>query len=365
MFRRVAPVGTIFLACTILAVTAEDKKEPEGDPVKREAGLLRDTWNFVSVEQGGVKQPRRKRGEELQTITIDGNKFEVKRGDTVLQTGTYTFDPAKKPKTIDLAVAEGEGKGTVRPGVYELDGDTLKLCFDPQGKKRPAGFESAAESGHTLAVLQRERKAGVDPRDASVVYAEPFQANTGFKAYNGKVYDVAALRVGPKTKVVVPDRATVVERHDQADVLLVCMEKRAFIGAHFARSVSVADYRTKMGCAAKLDKGELLIGTFGEFGFLEGSVSMRLLVFAPPKIEVEQRAGLIGGYGGRAGSERNPKAINPARDDPKPALTKSEEGKPPHWLPPAAEDGWHEIPAVADAERRVEKVEPKKEPKRE
>jgi hypothetical protein len=138
------------------------------------------------------------------------------------------------------------------------------------------------------------------------------------------------------------------------------MEKRANIRAHYPRAVSVVDYRTRMGCAVKLENGELLIGTFGEFSFLEGSVSMRLLVLVPPGVEVEQRAGLIGGYGGRAGSERDPKSINPGRGDPKPALTKSEEGTPPRWLPPTAEDGWHEIPAVADAERRVGKAGPVK-----
>src|SRR5262249_16660079 len=151
-------------------------------------------------------------------------------------------------------------------------------------------------------------KAGIDPKDASVVYDEPWQMGSGFKAYNGKAYDVAALQVEPKRKVVVPDQATVVERHDQAGVLLVYMEKRASIRAHFTRSVSIADYRKAMGCAVKLEQGALLIGTFGEFGFLEGATSMKLLVLVPPQVEVERRVGLIGGYGGRAGSERDPKA---------------------------------------------------------
>ena len=71
------------------------------------------------------------------------------------------------------------------------------------------------------------------------------------------------------------------------------MEKRASIKAHFPRSVSIAEYRKTMGCAAKLEKGALLIGTFGDFGFLEGSTSMNLLVLVPPKISVERRAGLI------------------------------------------------------------------------
>jgi hypothetical protein len=70
---------------------------------------------------------------------------------------------------------------------------------------------------------------------------------------------------------------------------------------------------------------------------------------------VDYRAGLIGGYVGRSGSERPKDAINPTRDDPTPPLTKTKEGRPDVWLPPSVEDGWHAIPAVPDIGRRVSK----------
>ena len=345
-----ASVTALFCACAVLLPTVAEEKS---DPAKKEMELLQGMWNFASVEQDGTKQPRGRRREQLQTITFQGDKFEVKRGDKVIQAGTQKVDPSKNPKTIDLQVAEGEGKGTLQQGIYERKGDTLTTCLDPQGKKRPTGLKSTKDSGYTLAVLQRERKAGVDPMDASIVYDKPFDMGTGFKAYNGKAYDKAALCVSPKLKVVVPDKETVVKEHDQADVLLIYMEKSAHRGAHLNKSVSIAEYRKTMGCVVKLEKGALLIGTYGEFGFLEGANSMKLLVLVPPKVEVERRADLIGGPGGRAGTERSPTAINPARDDPKPALTKSKEGTPPCWLPQTAEDGWHEIPSVADVEQRI------------
>jgi uncharacterized protein (TIGR03067 family) len=339
----------------LLPAVAQDK----GDPAKTDADLLQGTWNYVVVEQNGVKEPRRKPGEDLKTITFQGDKFEVKRGDTVLQAGTRKLEPAQKPKTIDLTITEGDGKGTVQLGIYELKGDTFTACLDSLGKKRPTTLESKGGGGYILAELQRERKAGIDPMDASIVYDEPWQTVSGFKAYNGKAYDKVALCVEPKAKIVLPEKATMVEEHDQAGVLLVYMEKRADIHAHFPRAVSVADYRKTMGCAVKLEKGALLIGTFGEFSFLEGAVSMRLLVLVPPKVEVERRAGLSGGYGGRGGSDRPKNAINPTRDDPKPALTKTREGMPGCWLPPTAEDGWHEIPAAADVDRRMSKGDKK------
>jgi uncharacterized protein (TIGR03067 family) len=361
MTARLRFTLAVVLCVAALAAAGADEKP---DPARKEAERLRDVWRLVAVERAGVKEPRPKRGEEPRILTFDGDKFALKRGDAVLQAGTRKLDPTKTPKALALAVAEGEGKGTTQLGVYDLTGDTLKVCLDPQGKKRPAGFETAPESGYTLFVLQRERQAGVDPKDASVVYDEPWQMNSGFRAHNGQAYDVAALLIDPKQKVVVPKRAALVERHDAPDVLLVYMQKRSFIRAHLPRASSVLDYRSKLGCAVKLEKGELLVGTFGEFGFLEGSVSMRLLIVAPRKLDVEQRAGLSGGYGGRAGSERPAGAINPARDDPKPALAKSKEGTPPRWLPPTEEDGWHEIPSVPDGKRLSSKVEPPPPPKK-
>jgi uncharacterized protein (TIGR03067 family) len=350
-FPSALAIALLCAGATLLPAAQDKGDQAKG---KSNADQLQGTWNFVLREEDGTKLPRVK-GGDFQTITFQGDKFEVKQGNTVVFAGTHKLDPAKNPKTIDLTVTGGDGKGTVQLGIYELQGDTLKACFDPKGKKRPAEFATTTGSGTFLTTLQRELKAGVDPRDASVVYDKPWQMNSGFKAYNGKAYDKAALCVGPKAKVVVPDKDTEVRPHDQADVVLICMEKRINFRAHFVKSVNITDYRGRMGCAVKLEKGALLIGTFGEFNFFEGACAMRLLVLVPPKVEVEKRVGLIGGYGGRGGSDRPPELINPTREDPKPALTKMKKGPPDCWLPRAAEDGWHEIPAVADVEQRVGK----------
>ncbi len=340
---------TLLCACTaLLPAFAQDKV----DPAKNDEEMLQGAWNFVSFEQDGSKLPRKK-GAEIRTVTFQGDKFELKRDGVVIQVGTQGLDPSKNPKTVDASVTEGEGKGTVQLGIYELKGDTLTVCSDPQGKKRPTEFKTTAGSGNVLTVMQREIKQGVDPKDASIVYDRPYQMNSGFKVYNGQAYDKVAVYVEPKTKVLLPDKATEVGKHDQADVLLIYMQKRMGFKYHVDHSVSIADHRKTMGCAIKLEKGSLLIGTFGEFSFLEGSCSMKLLVLVPGKVEVERRVGLSGGYGGRAGSERAPELINPKRDDPKPALAESKKGAPECWLPPTTEDGWHEIPAVPDIDRRV------------
>jgi uncharacterized protein (TIGR03067 family) len=102
----------------LFPVVAEEKKS---NPTKKDGELVQGTWNFISVEQGGTKQLTRKRGEGFQTITFQGDTFEVKRGDQVIQAGTSRFDPSKNSRTVDLEIAEGEGKGTLQLGIYELE----------------------------------------------------------------------------------------------------------------------------------------------------------------------------------------------------------------------------------------------------
>jgi uncharacterized protein (TIGR03067 family) len=66
-------------------------------------------------------------------------------------------EPAQTPKTVNATVTEGEGKGTTMLGIYELDGDTMKCCFDPEGKKRPTEFKTSEGSTVFLNVHKREK----------------------------------------------------------------------------------------------------------------------------------------------------------------------------------------------------------------
>jgi uncharacterized protein (TIGR03067 family) len=125
-------------------------QKPGDDELKK----IQGTWQFVSQEMEGKPRPR----EELAklTITFTGDKWSVREGDKVVQAGTHKLDPTKKPAQVDAIVTEGEDKGSKMLGIYELKGDTLKVCFDPQGKERPTGLTSKA--GQFAAVLEREKK---------------------------------------------------------------------------------------------------------------------------------------------------------------------------------------------------------------
>jgi uncharacterized protein (TIGR03067 family) len=122
----------------------------------KEVRKFQGTWTFESCETGGKELPV---GEFKGLIlTFEGDKHTVKKGDEVIQVGTQKLDPSKSPKTIDVTLAEGPNKGAVMLGIYEIDGDTLKVCFDPQGKKRPAEFKSAPGSENFVNVHKRVKR---------------------------------------------------------------------------------------------------------------------------------------------------------------------------------------------------------------
>ena len=128
----------------------QERKATADDVLKQ----LQGTWKFVSQEVDG----KARTNDELakQTITFDGDKWTVHRDGKVVQAGTHKFDPDQKPPHVDAPVTEGEGKGNTMLGIYELKADTLKVCFDPNGKERPTDFTSKA--GRMTAVVEREKK---------------------------------------------------------------------------------------------------------------------------------------------------------------------------------------------------------------
>ena len=123
----------------------EDRKEYEG------------TWQVVSLEVDGNKSAE----EDAKKITVindaDG-KWAIEVEGKVIARGTSEIDPTKKPRTVDLMVTEGDGKGQTALGIYEFGEDSRKVCLAPAGKARPAKFSSTAANGHVLAVLKRMKK---------------------------------------------------------------------------------------------------------------------------------------------------------------------------------------------------------------
>ena len=141
---RLAIVTLLFVVGTILAQdsAAESKN-------------LNGMWIPASGEVAGTKFPP----AELKTISlvIAGDKYTVTVGKLVDQ-GIVKIDPAAKPKTMDIVGTEGPNKGKTLLAIYELDKDTLRVCYDLTGKSRPKEFSTSKDRPYFLAVYERVKK---------------------------------------------------------------------------------------------------------------------------------------------------------------------------------------------------------------
>ena len=105
-------------------------------------------------------------GEAFKAVRLiysgDG-RFTTWIGEKVVQRTSFSVDPSKKPTTFDAVIQEGEVKGkslkgTTIYGIYELNGDTRKLCYVIGSKEdRPTDFASKPGSGVYLEVLKRSK----------------------------------------------------------------------------------------------------------------------------------------------------------------------------------------------------------------
>jgi uncharacterized protein (TIGR03067 family) len=151
-------ISLVALWCAVGFAASGGSETLAGDKtdLEKEARKFQGTWTFESSETGGKQLP----AGDLKglLLTFEGDKHTVKKGDEVIQVGTQKLDPSQSPKAIDVTMTAGPNKGAVMLGIYEIDGDTLKVCFDPQGKRRPTEFRSAPGSGNFVNVHKRVKK---------------------------------------------------------------------------------------------------------------------------------------------------------------------------------------------------------------
>ena len=117
---------------------------------------LQGTWVAESAERN-AKAADDLRGHQL---TFAGDRFTIRSKGKVIYQGTYIIDPSAKPATIDFRNAAGEMKGKTWLGIYEMEGDVLRICdnADDVAKGRPAAFVAGAGSGHVLISFRRMKR---------------------------------------------------------------------------------------------------------------------------------------------------------------------------------------------------------------
>jgi uncharacterized protein (TIGR03067 family) len=145
---------TYGLIASVLGVLiAADARD---DAAKTDLEKFQGRWSLISAERDGKKTPQE--DAKRLTLSIQANKFVLRRDAEVISEGTMALDATKKPKEIDETITTGPNKGKVFLAIYEIDDENHRICFAAAGKERPLAFPSLAGSGHLLQVWKREKK---------------------------------------------------------------------------------------------------------------------------------------------------------------------------------------------------------------
>jgi RNA polymerase sigma factor (sigma-70 family) len=126
---------------------------PKEAPRKTDQEQLEGSWVLIAAEAGGTKAPP----EELKKI--DGKALFAGDKAVITQNGkteelTFRLDPTKQPKEMNLIL----GKSEVHRAIYQLDGDTLKVCMSHPPQDRPTAF--ATKEGSKFPMLLVYKKTG-------------------------------------------------------------------------------------------------------------------------------------------------------------------------------------------------------------
>ena len=144
---RTAGLLTVAVA---LAGAAVVRADAAADDWKKLAG----TWKVDSATLNGDDTT----GVFKETVlAIEEGKYKVDFMGTT-DAGTLKIDPAKKPKLMTITGTDGPNKGKTLPAIYEVDGDTLKVCYTLAGTDPPAEFKSTAENTTLLVTYKRGKK---------------------------------------------------------------------------------------------------------------------------------------------------------------------------------------------------------------
>ncbi len=104
-----------------------------------DAKAVQGNWRPAKAELAG--KPMADAVFNSINLKLDNGQYEVLVG-MQPDRGTYTLDSSTSPKSITITGTSGPNSGKTIPAIYELKGDTLSICYDLSGAKRPTEFKS-------------------------------------------------------------------------------------------------------------------------------------------------------------------------------------------------------------------------------
>jgi uncharacterized protein (TIGR03067 family) len=139
---------------------------------------LQGRWKPVYQEVDGEMGPPSVAAATV--VEIQGNEFKVLKDGAVAYDGFFTITtpsiPIPPPWDIALVYKNSRNPiflGGPRPGVFQIEGDTLKWCFTPIGQPPPKGLNTYPGSEAVLSIYQRDPSRARDVASPSVFRGAP------------------------------------------------------------------------------------------------------------------------------------------------------------------------------------------------
>jgi uncharacterized protein (TIGR03067 family) len=115
---------------------------------------LQGTWKQVGYERDGVPEPLDEVGWQPRT-TFDRENFVVELADgSAYIKGSFTLDPTRVPKTMDILDTFGPEAGQTLLAIYALEEDRFMFCAAYPGSERPTEFRT--RPGQVMRVMVRD-----------------------------------------------------------------------------------------------------------------------------------------------------------------------------------------------------------------
>ncbi len=132
-----------------------DDPAPSRQAAKDDLKKFQGTWECVSMEREGDEIP----ADHLKgtSVVYEDDLATLYRDGDLFRRSIITLDPSKSPKRINTWDLAGPYADDSVPGIYEIDGDTLKLCFSRPKVARPTEFTTKKEPGFLYVVYKRKK----------------------------------------------------------------------------------------------------------------------------------------------------------------------------------------------------------------
>jgi uncharacterized protein (TIGR03067 family) len=149
-------MGLAVLAIGVFAAAPAPPSDDKGsDKPRSDAESLKGQWLMTKAVVNGA--PNSRQAGRVRYFFDRSSAFIISNDYVVTLEGDFKIDPAKSPWTIDLISGSAEAQFHWS-GIYELDGDILKICLYTNGNRRPTTFDSKRGSGACLYVFKRVKE---------------------------------------------------------------------------------------------------------------------------------------------------------------------------------------------------------------